>query len=81
MKEFLSQEIAIYNHFSKLATVFIPQLDTKVQKMSSINHLTEGKIGKLHFDVPFVNNNGLSLPGGFTNRFSADHTHTSAFRG
>jgi hypothetical protein len=42
MKEFLAQEIALYNHFAQLSAVFIPQLDTKTSKMASINHLAEG---------------------------------------
>jgi len=42
MRDYLVQEIAIYNHFMKLETVFIPELDTKTHKFSSINHLSEG---------------------------------------
>ncbi|ELR22771.1 uncharacterized protein ACA1_149390 [Acanthamoeba castellanii str. Neff] len=46
MKEFLAQEVALYNHFAQLSAVFIPQLDTKTSKMASINHLAEAHWGE-----------------------------------
>lgn len=52
MRDYLVQEIAIYNHFMKLETVFIPELDTKTHKFSSINHLSEGFLAGLQADFP-----------------------------
>lgn len=68
MKEFLAQEVALYNHFAQLSAVFIPQLDTKTSKMASINHLAEAFLAGLQADFPHTihtllrSGDKLSLP-------------------
>ncbi len=44
MKEFLAKEIGLYARRKQLSTVFVPQLDTKVNKNLSINQLSEGTL-------------------------------------
>lgn len=52
MREYSQKEIAFYNRFFSVPSIFIPALDTKAPENSSIQRLTETFITKLQVDFP-----------------------------
>ncbi|XP_019959121.1 cytoplasmic tRNA 2-thiolation protein 2 [Paralichthys olivaceus] len=52
MRDYSAKEIAYYNHFFNVASVFIPSLDTKTTEKASIQRLTESFVTKLQVDFP-----------------------------
>ncbi|XP_053402056.1 cytoplasmic tRNA 2-thiolation protein 2-B-like isoform X2 [Mercenaria mercenaria] len=52
MRDFSSKEVAMYNSFHNVETIFIPSLTTKAETNVSIEHLTESFVTGLQADYP-----------------------------
>jgi cytoplasmic tRNA 2-thiolation protein 2 len=52
MREFLAKDIAVYNRFTQLDTVYFPTLTTKCSMKASIDRLTEEFVVGLQHEYP-----------------------------